>query len=170
MNIGAPSAMVSPGFEQPIRLKRFEDVAHRRGAALDGVEIELPLRLRLPAHGPLQVLVDDALVVHEHPVGNRVVVPDDTVDEFVNESVGGELELLDGKCDCRPEEIGAGHFGVLGEPSVEPPRHAARSRHATDASRQLHCPSAFNHCELAEQEEPLARCRSHPVRIAPPSV
>ena len=35
----------------------------------------------------------------EYPVGNRVIVPDDAVDEFVDESVGGELELLDGKRD-----------------------------------------------------------------------
>ena len=40
------------GKQQSVGLQRFEDVAHRGGAALDRVKIELAGRARLSAHRP----------------------------------------------------------------------------------------------------------------------
>ena len=84
--------MVSPGLKQPIGLERLEDVAHRGRAALDRVEIESAGRARLAAHRPLQVLVHDPLVVDEHPVGHRIVVADDRINQFVDERIRIERE------------------------------------------------------------------------------
>ena len=75
------------GIEQPVRLERLEDVAHRGGAAFDRVEAERPRRPGLAAHRPLQVLADDPLVVHEHAIGHRIVVAEDRVDQLVHEGV-----------------------------------------------------------------------------------
>src|SRR2546430_11577523 len=38
--------------QQTIGFQRFEDIAHRRGPAFDGVEIELTCRPRISAHRP----------------------------------------------------------------------------------------------------------------------
>ena len=94
MKIGTPSAIVSPWIEDAVALQRLEDVAHGGGAALDRVDLELALRLRAAAHRPLQVLVDDLLVVHQHAVRHRVVVADDRIHQLVHELVGVEAELL----------------------------------------------------------------------------
>ena len=152
--------------QEAIALQRLEDVAHGGGAALDRVDLELALRVRLAAHRPLQVLVDDLFVVHQHAVGHRVVVADDRVDELVDELVGIEAELLHRPRRHPLQEGRARHVLVLGEPGVEPPGNAFRLRHAADAGRQIEHALALGDGELPEQEEGLARFGGDPVRIA----
>ena len=126
--------------EDAVALQRLEDVAHGGGAALDRVDLELALRLRLAAHRPLQVLVDDLFVVHQHAVGHRVVVADDRIDQLVDELVGVEAELLHRPRHHPLQEGRARHVVVLREPGVEPRRQcpspsACRRRRAADRAR-----------------------------------
>ena len=107
------------GEQQPVGLQRLEDVAHRGGAALDRVEVELAGRARLSAHRPHQILVHDPLVVDQHAIGHRIIVADDRIDEFVDECIRLEPELLDRELHHRGQEAGTGHVRVLREPGVE---------------------------------------------------
>ena len=112
--------------EDAVALERLEDVAHGGGAALDRVDLELPFGLRGAAHRPLQVLVDDLFVVHQHPVRHRVVVTDDGVHQLVDELVGIEVELLHRPRHHPLQEGCARHVGVLAQPRLEPARDARR--------------------------------------------
>ena len=87
--------------QQAIHLQRFEDVTHRRGAALDRIEIELAGRNRISADGPHQVLVNNALVVYEHSIWNRIVIANDGIDELVDKSIRFKSEFLYSKCHHR---------------------------------------------------------------------
>ena len=83
--------------------------------------------------------MDDLLGVHEHPVGHRVVVADDRVDELVHEGVGVEAELLDApRARIAARNVGAGHVGVFAS-ARRRSRSAmpVRLRHAADAGRQV---------------------------------
>ena len=155
-----------PGVEQPVRLHRLEDVAHRSRATLDGVEVEPPFRPRRPAHRPLQVFVNDLLVVHQHPVRHRIVVADDRIDELVDKSIGIEPELRDGPWDQRAEELGTRKDLVLLQPGSQPVCDTARPGHAADTGRKIEHALAFGDRELAQQKECLARLGRDPVGIA----
>jgi len=50
---------------------------------------------RLAAHRPVQIFLNHPLVVNEHPVGNRVIVANNGIDQLVDELVGVKVELLD---------------------------------------------------------------------------
>ena len=113
--------------QQPVGLQRLEDVAHRGGAALDRVEVELAGWARLAAHRPHQIFVHDPLVVDEHAVGHRIVVADDRVDKLVHEGVRLELEGLDR--ELAPSRTGR-------------PRPACPACFASQASRRAAMPLA----------------------------
>ena len=85
------------GNQQAVGLQRLEEVAHRRRAALDRVDVELAGWLRVAANGPHQIFVHDLLVVHQHAVRHRIIVADDGIDELVHEGVRIEAKFLDGK-------------------------------------------------------------------------
>ena len=93
------------GIEQALVLQRLEDVAHRRRAALDRIEVELHVRAVAGAHRPHQVFVGDRLVVDEGAVGNRVMVADDGIGQFVDEGVGFEGKLGDCEVDSGFERL-----------------------------------------------------------------
>ncbi len=152
--------------ENPVALQRLEDVAHGGGAALDRVELERAFRPRGSAHRPLQVLVDDLLVVHQHAVRHRVVVADDRIDQLVHELVGVEAELLHRPRHHRLQERRARHVRVLAQPGFEPAGNARCLGHAAHARRQVEHALALGDRELAEQEERLARLGGDPVRVA----
>ena len=151
-------------------IQRLEEIAHRRGAALDRVEIELALRVRVPAHRPHQVLMGDALVVHEHAVGHRIVVADDRIDQLVHEGVGLEPEQLHRERHHRRQELSARRLLVLGEVRRQPVGDALSRGHAAEAGRMLHHPLALGDRELAEQKEALARGGGDPIGVAAPGV
>src|SRR5207249_1531564 len=54
------------GVENPVGFQRLENVAHRGGAPFYRIDLELAFRPRVSAHGPLQVLVNDLFVMHQH--------------------------------------------------------------------------------------------------------
>ena len=122
--------------------------------------------MRAAAHRPLQVLVNDLFVVHQHSVRHRVVIADDRIDQFVHELVGVEAELLHRPGHHRLQEGRARHVGVLGEPGFEAGRHARRLGHAANAGRKIEHSLALRDRELPEQEVPLARLGRDPVRVA----
>ena len=152
--------------QQSIGLQRFEDVAHRGGAAFDRIEIEFAGGPRLAAHRPHQILVHDPLVVDQHAVGHRIVVADDRIDELVHECIRLEAECLHREGDHRGEEAGARHLRMFFEPGIEPDRDALRLRHAAEAGGMLHHALALGDRELTEQEKAFARRRGDPIRIA----
>jgi len=114
--------------------------------------------------------VHDPFVVDQHAVGDRVVVADDRVDEFVNEGVGLEAELLDGELRHFGKEAGARHVRMLRKPRGEPGGDAAGLRHAADAGWMLHHPLALGQRELSEEEEALTGGGGDPVGIAAASI
>ena len=73
----------------------------------------------------------DALVMDQHPVGNRVVVADDRVDEFVDEGVRLKLECLHRKRYHLPRGRRTGHVGVPDQPRVQTARNALGLRHSS---------------------------------------
>ena len=150
--------------EQPVGLHGLEDVAHGGGAALDRVEVERALGARLAAHGPLQVLPDDLLVVDQHPVRHRVVVADDGVDQLVDEGIGVEAELLHRPRNHGGKDGSTRHVGVLRQPGLEPGRDAFLAGHAAHAGRQVEDALALGDRELAQEEEGLAGLGGDPVR------
>ena len=158
------------GKQQSVGLQRFEDVAHRGGAAFDRVDVELAGRVRLSAHRPHQIFVHDALVVDQHAIGHRIMVANDRIDELVDECIRVEPEGLDRELHHRGQEVRAGHVHVLREPCVEASCDAFGLRHPTDSGRFLHRPFAFGDGKLAEQEETFARRGGDPVRIAAASI
>ena len=153
------------GIEQPVGLHRLEDVAHRGRAAFDGVQVEAALRPRRTAHRPLQILVDDLLVVHEHAIGHRIVVADDRIDELVDESIGIELEFLHGPRHERGEKFGARKIAVLLQPRGEPLSGAALRGHSADTGRKIEHALAFRDRILPEQEKCLARLGRDPIGV-----
>ena len=157
------------GVQQAVRLERLEEVAHRGRAAFDRVEVEPAGGPRLAAHRPLQVLADDLLVVDEHPVGHRVVVADDRVDQFVDECVGVEAELLDRPGDDPLQERSAGHGGALVEPGREARGHPWCFRHAPDARRADPSSAALGNRELSEEKERRAGIGGDPVGFPLPA-
>ncbi len=156
--------------EQPVGFERLEDVAHRRRAALDGVEAERARRAGLAAHRPLQILAHDALVVHEHAIRHRIVVADDRVDQFVHEGVGVEIELLHRPRHHGSQQSGAWHVAVRLQPGDEAGGNPRGFRHSPDPSRQLQRALALGDGELAEEEEGRAGLGRDPVRISPARV
>ena len=155
-----------PLIEDPVGLERLEDVAHCRGAAFHGVDLERAFRPRVSAHRPLQIFMDDLFVVHQHAIGHRIVVPDDGIHQLVDELVGVEAELLHRPRHHRLKDGRTGHVLVLLQPRFETPGHARRFRHSADAGRQVEHAFAFDDGELPEQEERFARLGGDPVRIA----
>ena len=154
------------GVQEAVGLQRLEDVAHRGRAPFDRVEIERARWPGIAAHRPLQVLADDALVVHEHAIRHRIVVAENRVDELVHEVVRREAERRDGPRNDAAEERGAGHLGVRLQPAREACRDAGSFRHSAEAARQLHRALALGDGELAEQEECRARFGCDPVGVA----
>ena len=108
----------------------------------------------------------DPLVVDQHTIGNRIIVADNRVDEFVNEGVALKTEFFDSKLRHFRKETGARHVRMLAEPSPESGRYATGLWHSPDSGRMLHHALALGHCKLAKQEKPLAGRGSNPVRIA----
>ena len=158
------------GVQQPVGLQRLEDVAHRSGAALDRVEIELAGGARLAAHRPHQILVHDPLVVDQHSIRHRIVVADDRIDQLMDECIRFELEGLDCELHHCRKEGGARHIPLRLEPGVQTSRNAAGLRHAADTCGMIHHPLAFGAGELAEEEERVARPCCNPVGIAAPGI
>ncbi len=152
--------------EDAVALQRLEDVAHGGRATLDRVDLELAFGRRGSAHRPLQVLVHDLLVVHQHPVRHRVMVADDRIHQFVHELVGVEGELLHRPRHHSLQERRAGHVVVLRQPGVEPAGNARGLGHAAHARRQVQHALALGDRELPEQKERLSRLGGHPVGVA----
>ncbi len=154
------------GVDDSIALERLEDVAHGGGAALNRVDLELAFGVRVSAHRPFQVLVDDLLIVHQHAVRHRVVVADDRIHQLVHELVGVEAELLHCPRHHRFQERRTRHVAVLLQPGFKPAGDARCLGHATHARGQVEHALALSDGELPEQEERLARLGSDPVGVA----
>ena len=108
----------------------------------------------------------DPFVVDQHAIGNRIIVADDRIDEFVDEGIGSKPNFLTANCTIAERKPAPGMSECLREPGLEPGRDAAGLRHAADPGRMLHHALALGHGKLAEQEKPLAGRGSDPVRIA----
>ncbi len=150
--------------EQPVVDERVEDVAHRRRPALDGEEIEAPLGRAAAAQLLHEVVVDDLLAVHEHPIGHRVVVPDDRVRELVHPRVGVEAALLPVLVDLA-EEVRPGGVAVRDEEPLQPIPDPRPVGHPGEDALVAGAP-ALPDRERPEQEVRLAGLGGDPVRIA----
>src|SRR5215831_14596095 len=87
------------GAQKPVGLQGLEDIAHRRRSAFRGEKVKLACGTRFSAHGPHQVLMDNAFVMYQYSVWDRVIVSNDRVHKLVDECIRLESELLDRECD-----------------------------------------------------------------------
>src|SRR2546429_9855626 len=108
----------------------------------------------------------DPLVVDQHTIGNRIIVADNRVDEFVNEGVALKTEFFDSKLRNFRKETGARHVRMLAEPSPESGRYATGLWHSPDSGRMLHYALGFGLCMLTKQVNPLTATVSNPVLIS----
>src|SRR5438874_1773581 len=154
------------GVENPIAFERLENVAHRGGAPFYRVDLELAFRPRVSAHGPLQVLVNDLFVVHQHAVWHRVVVAYDGIHQLMHELVGVEAELVHRPRHHRLQDGRPRHAVVFREPGFESAGHSLCARHPAYAGWQVYYPLALSNCELPEEEERFARLGGDPVWVA----
>ncbi len=152
--------------EDAVGLERLEDVAHGGRAALDRVDLERALRMRVAAHRPLQVLVHDLLVVHQHAVRHGVVVADDRVRQLEDELVGSKPNFFTahGTIRCRKGAPGmsscfasqASSRAAAPAPFGMPPTPGGRSSTRL-LSRTANCPSRKN--PRAARWRPSSGCR-----------
>ena len=98
--------------QQFILHQRVEDVAHRRGAAFDGKDVEFAGGRAAIAHLPGEEFLDDAFAAAEHPAGHGIQVADDALGEFVGESFRIELEFADAPVPGIAEQFDTGCLGV----------------------------------------------------------
>src|SRR5262249_17585717 len=89
-----------PAMQKLVHNQGIEDVAHRSRATLDGENVYFFRGGDSWEHFLCQVGAHDALGVDKHSVRRRVLIPDDAVDQFVDESIGVELELFYGVFNC----------------------------------------------------------------------
>ncbi len=109
------------GTEQEVGGERVEDVADRRRTTLDREEVPVARRGRALEQLVGEVLAQDLLDVSADPVGARVPVADDAVDQLVHERVGVEAERL-AVVDRAPQQLGAVGTDMLGEEAPQPRR------------------------------------------------
>ena len=67
--VAAIIGVLSPSGNEPVLHQRVEDVAHRRGGALDGEEVVCAFGWPAVAHFLHQVVMHDLFDVHQHAAG-----------------------------------------------------------------------------------------------------
>ncbi len=156
--------------QKAIGFERFKEIAHRSRSTFNSEQIKFAGRARFTAHGPHEVFVNYTLVVDQHAIRNWIIVANDGIDQFVDECVRVEPELLHCKRRHGRQKGRAGHIAVLTEPGLETAGDAVGLWHSANTCRMFHHTLTFGNRELTQQKKPLPRSSGDPVGIAPSGI
>ena len=158
-----------PRLEQAVLHQRVEDVADGGGGTFDCEEVVAPAWRLAVAHFLHEILVRDALAVHQHAIRDRIVVTDDAVGQLVHERVGVEVELLYAVVHARAQQRHARLPAVTVQECAEALSDVLPLRHAAQVGRVPYA-LGFLDTEPPQREECLPWRGCDPVRVAAPGV